>query len=125
MNPSSKEEETSKEVGKRGERWALRYLYSQGFDVLERNYRCRLGEIDLIAWDGPSLAFLEVKTRSSGEIAPALEALEEEQKARIHRAAAYYRKTRKLESCLYRFDLVAIDIRSDGRPDIRLIRNAF
>ncbi len=112
-------------LGKYGERLALRYLYGQGFDILERNFRCRLGEIDLIAYDGPCLVFIEVKARSSPEIVPAAEVLEEVQKGRIQRAAAYYRNSRRLENVDYRFDLVAIDLRPGTLPDLQLHRNAF
>lgn len=117
--------ESTADLGKEGERLALRFLYMQRYDILDRNYRCRLGEIDLIAYDGPILAFIEVKTRSANEKAPAVDALEKEQQGRIRRAADHFRKTRKLEHFLYRFDLVAIDVPLQGKPHIDLIRNAF
>ena len=57
-------------VGKAGEEAAVQFLRQHGYRILERNYRCRFGEIDLIARDGPMLAFVEVKTRRSQKYGP-------------------------------------------------------
>ena len=62
-------------VGKAGEEAAVQYLRQHGYRILERNYRCRFGEIDLIARDGRMLAFVEVKTRRSQKYGPAAAAV--------------------------------------------------
>jgi putative endonuclease len=116
---------SAKEQGQRGEALALRHLYRQGFDILERNFRCRAGEIDLIAYDGSVLAFIEVKARSSQDFGMPAEALLLEQQERIRRAAATYRRSRRLEHLSFRFDLVAVDLSAGSKPALKLIRNAF
>lgn len=118
-------ETDSRALGDRGERWALRFLYRQGYDILERNYRCRAGEIDLIGYDGPVLAFVEVKTRSSDRFGSPGESLAAEQEDRIRRAALSYRRNRKLEDLSYRFDVVSVEALPGGKPNIKLIRDAF
>lgn len=113
------------ELGRRGEALAVRHLYRQGYDILERNFRCRAGEIDLVAYDGSVLAFIEVKTRSSAAFGTPAEALDREQEGRIRRAAATYRSSRRLEHRSFRFDIVAIDASGVGSPAVKLIRDAF
>lgn len=120
-----KPDQRTRDLGNLGERWALRHLYREGYDVLERNFRCRAGEIDLIAYDGPVLAFVEVKTRSSDQFGTPAEALESDQQERIRRAADTYRRSRRLEDRSYRFDLVAVEVPAKGNPIIKLIRDAF
>jgi putative endonuclease len=117
--------ETSEELGSAAERWALRYLYRQGYDILERNYRCRSGEIDLVGYDGAVLAFIEVKARSSDRFGTPGEALLSDQEERIRHAADAFRRSRGLEHLSYRFDIVAVDLSSSRKPEIKLIRNAF
>jgi putative endonuclease len=116
---------SAREQGQLGETLALRYLYRQGYDILERNFRCRAGELDLIAYDGPVLAFIEVKARSSHEFGTPGDALVPEQQERIRRAAATYRRSRRLEHLSFRFDLVAVDLPAAGKPSVKLIRNVF
>jgi len=116
---------SAKEQGQRGEALALRFLYRQGYDILDRNFRCRAGEIDLIAYDGPVLAFIEVKSRSSQGFGTPAEALVPEQQERIQRAAATYRRSRRLEHLSFRFDLVSVDLSAGRKPVLKLIRNAF
>jgi len=115
----------ARERGQLGEQMALRQLYRQGYDILERNFRCRAGEIDLIGYDGPVLAFIEVKTRGSSDYGTPAEALTVEQQQRISRAAATYRRSRRLEHLSFRFDILAVDLSAGGQPTFKLIRNAF
>jgi putative endonuclease len=122
---NSESSDKSRELGSAAERWALRYLYRRGYDILERNYRCRAGEIDLIGYDGPVLAFIEVKARSSAFFGTPGEALRSDQEERIRHAADTYRRSRCLEHLSFRFDIVAVDLPSGKKPGIKLIPNAF
>lgn len=109
-------------VGTEMERVAAEYLESEGFEILEMNYRCRIGEIDIVAREGRYLVFIEVKYRTSGRRGDPLEAVNARKQRTILRVAMFYLKENGLETdtpC--RFD--AVGISENG--SIRLIRNAF
>lgn len=111
--------------GSRGEREAARYLKRQGLRVLARNVRAGGGELDLIARDGETLVFVEVKTRRQGD--PPADAVTPAKQAILTRAAmAFLRRHRLLETPC-RFDVVAIVWdQSQGRPpQIQHLRDAF
>ena len=110
-------------LGDRGERAAARYLRRQGLRVLLRGYRTRSGEIDLIARDGDTLVFVEVKARRQG--VPA-EAVTPEKQRRITLAALHFLRKHRLLEQRCRFDVVAIVWPDDRRkPQIDHFRNAF
>ncbi len=110
-------------LGDRGERAAARFLRRQGLRVLLRGYRTRSGEIDLIARDGDTLVFVEVKARRQG--VPA-EAVTLEKQRRITLAALHFLRKHRLLEVRSRFDVVAIVWPDDRRkPEIEHIRNAF
>ncbi len=103
------------------ERKAEAYLTARGYQVLERNFCWKGGEIDLIAWEGGYLVFIEVKFRSDGRKGEALEAVGEIKRRRICRTARVYCMKRKIrEDVPVRFDVVAVT----GR-EIRLVKDAF
>ncbi|MER2024467.1 MAG: YraN family protein [Eubacteriales bacterium] len=109
-------------VGTEMERVAAEYLESEGFEILEMNYRCRIGEIDIVAREGRYLVFTEVKYRTNGRRGDPLEAVNARKQRTILRVAMFYLKANGLETdtpC--RFD--AVGISENG--SIRLIRNAF
>lgn len=113
----------SRLLGDRGEREAARVLRRQGMRILLRGYRTPRGEIDLIARDGDTLVFIEVKTRRQG--VPA-EAVTPEKQRRLTLAAYHFLKHHQLLEQRCRFDVVAIvwpDL--DRPPTIEHIRNAF
>ena len=110
-------------LGDRGERAAALHLRRKGMRVIVRGYRTRLGEIDLIARDGDTLVFVEVKSRRRG--VPA-EAVTPEKQRRITLAALYFLRKHGLLEVRSRFDIVAVlwpDER--GEPQIEHIPNAF
>jgi putative endonuclease len=110
-------------LGDRGERAAARYLRRQGMRVWARGYRTRTGEIDLIARDGDTLVFIEVKSRRQGEPA---EAVTPEKQRRITAAALGFLHRYKLLEARSRFDVVAIVWPDDQHPPrIEHFRNAF
>ncbi|MEO6812121.1 MAG: YraN family protein [Isosphaeraceae bacterium] len=113
----------SRLFGDRGERTAARYLRRQGLRIIVRGYRTSQGEIDLIARDGPTLVFVEVKTRRRGTPAEAVTA---EKQRRITLTALHFLKRHNLLECPCRFDVVAI-LWPDGHqtPEIQHYRHAF
>lgn len=110
-----------RQVGADYENVAASFLQEQGYRILERNYRCRSGEIDLIARDGEYLCFVEVKYRSSGAFGSPLEAVGCRKQQQILKVAKYYlmRKRFSMDTAC-RFDVVAI-----AGKEITLLRNAF
>jgi putative endonuclease len=97
-------------LGPRGEDVAHRYLQRLGYEVVARNYlnAARTGELDLVAWDGDVLVFVEVKTRQTGEFGAPERNISEEKQVRIRRAAQEYarRAGQALSDC--RFDVLAV-----------------
>ena len=116
-------------IGRRGERLAAGHLRRLGCRILGRNYRCPAGEADLIVLDRSTrpetLAFVEVKTRRSGETVSPEYAVDRRKQAQIVRVARYYLSTRAAEEYAVRFDVVAITWPDRGRPEIRHIPDAF
>jgi putative endonuclease len=111
-------------VGKAGEEAAVQYLRHCGYRILERNYRCRLGEIDLIARDGKTLAFIEVKTRRSQRFGPAASAVTRAKQRHLIRVSQVYLTQMGQAHELCRFDVVTIEIDAQT-PRIELIKDAF
>lgn len=112
------------ELGKKGENLALKTIRSMGYKDILQNYRCRLGEIDLIARDGDTLVFLEIKTRRTGSTAYAKEAVNVRKRRQISKVALNYMKTNNCENTRARFDVVAISLVGSS-PKIEVIKNAF
>ncbi len=111
-------------IGKRGEDIALKYLKKHKYKILDRNYRCRFGEIDIIARDRDTLVFIEVKLRRCRDYGTPESAVDERKRRKIERVALDYMMKNDLRDRDIRFDVVAIDM-GDKKEDIRLIRNAF
>jgi len=112
------------ELGKRGEALAVGELKKLGYKIVETNYRCRLGEIDLIAREGKSLVFVEIKTRRYKPLGYAKEAVHPRKQRQISKAALTYMKQKRLDGARARFDVVAISLTSEGAK-IEVIKNAF
>jgi putative endonuclease len=110
--------------GQSGEDLACEYLARQGLRVVERNYRCRAGEIDVVARDEATWVFVEVKERTGTSHGSAVEAVTPVKIQRLLRAARVYAATRGLSEAPLRFDVVAIDWGPEG-PRVRHERNAF
>ncbi|HVF91720.1 MAG TPA: YraN family protein [Blastocatellia bacterium] len=122
-------------LGERGEREALAYLKDfEGFDIVATNFRVALGrglrgrkltaEIDIIAYDGETLAFIEVKTRASDEVVAPERAVDLRKQRQIARAAHRYRRLMRVTGEAYRYDVVTVV--PDGRSEpIELLRNYF
>ena len=113
-----------KNKGAWGEDRAAEFLASQGYRLLERNYRCPLGEMDIIAREGKTVVFVEVKTRSSERFGPPHAAIGPQKQRRMTAIALYYLKGKGWLGAPARFDVAAV-ILHEGRETVTLYRNAF
>src|SRR5215510_11647607 len=109
--------------GRRSEIDGAGYLRSIGFRVIASGYRTRAGEVDLIAWDGEVLVFVEVKALRSD--APPENAVGWHKQQRVMKAARSYLSQYRLQEVPHRFDILAISARPGRKPEFRLLRDAF
>lgn len=113
-------------LGKRGECYAARYLRRLGYKIVAGGNRTRYGEVDLVAVDGETIVFVEVKTRRAGEWGDAAAAVDQAKQDRVVRSALAFLKEHHLLECAVRFDVVAIVWPEDAsQPDLRHLQNAF
>lgn len=113
-------------LGQRGEKAAARYLRRQGYRVLARNVRSKFGELDLVALDGRTIVFVEVKTRVHHEAGLPAEAIDSDKQRRLTRLALHYLRRHRLLEQSTRFDVVAVTWPQSSRPpSIKHYRNAF
>jgi putative endonuclease len=113
------------ESGKSGEKLAVSYLQGEGYKIIERNYRTRLGEIDIIADCKGCTCFVEVRAKNSPAFGLPEETILKKKQLQISKAALAYIKQFKLEDRSCRFDVVCIDGVESLKPQVRLIKNAF
>lgn len=109
-------------VGRYGEQVAARWLVEHGMVVLDRNWRCSQGEIDLVLRDGDTLVFCEVKTRSSTAYGHPLEAVGPDKGARLRRLAARWLSQHPERAIGVRVDLVGVVLADRGRPEVTHVR---
>ena len=119
----------ARRTGVRGETYAYWYLRRNGYVFVARNYTPRgiKGELDLVGYDGKTLTFVEVRTRTVGEDLPALPELSitKEKQRVVIRTAQRFLAERRTGDCPCRFDVVAIDNRPGQPPVVRLHKDAF
>jgi putative endonuclease len=111
-------------LGAEGERVAEKFLRRRRYSILERNYRRRAGEVDLIALDGHTVVFVEVKTRTQPGFGSPLEAVDPRKQRQIQRAAQYYLSENRLHDREARFDVVGVWW-ENGDVRCELVKNAF
>jgi putative endonuclease len=111
-------------LGDRGENVAARYLRNQGYKIIVRNFKCDLGEVDIIARDGPTLVFVEVKTRAYDDPTPE-EQVNEAKQHQITKVAKVYLSRYGVPRPPARFDVVAIVWPTGREPQIRHTPGAF
>ena len=111
-------------TGESGEALAVKFLKKNGYRIIERNYRCKLGEIDIIARDDRGLAFIEVKARRTDEFGGPKWAVTPQKQRKISMVALEYLKETEQMEKKARFDVVAIRLLPD-HPDVEIIKNAF
>ncbi|MEK9136049.1 MAG: YraN family protein [Bacteroidota bacterium] len=115
---------STKASGNKGELIAMHHLKRLGFEIVEMNYRFRRGEIDVVAKDGDTLVFCEVKMRENDEFGDPAYAITPKKQQQIRKVALGYLFEHELKEQDCRFDVVAIKM-SRGTPEINYIRNAF
>ncbi len=113
------------ETGERGETLAYWFLRRSGYTMVARNRRARGGELDLIGWDGPVLAFVEVKTRASDAQAPPEAAVTHAKRRRLMRAAREYLRRLPRQPQAYRYDVVSLVWDAQAGLRVRLTKDAF
>lgn len=123
------------EIGAEGERLAAEFLIKQSYRLVLTNFKVPVGrnsrdaivtgEIDLIAYDGDKLCFVEVKTRSSDEFSSPLAAVDLRKQRQIVRTARVYRKIFHLSDTRIRYDVISIVLTKNERPKIELFENYF
>jgi putative endonuclease len=112
------------ELGKQGEEVAVNFLKKQGYKILEKNFRCKCGEIDIIALQKKTVVFVEVKTRSSLEFGSPQASVTSKKRIQLTKVAFFYLQKNRLFDRDARFDVVAIEMVA-GNNRIELIKNAF
>ena len=111
-------------LGSIAEEEAAKFLKKKGYRIIARNYRNRLGEIDIIAYEGKTLTFIEVKARRNTRFGLPEEAISDSKKRHISKAALVFLKEKGLFNQKARFDVLSITYLQEA-PRIRLIKNAF
>lgn len=112
-------------LGKAGEQLAVDYLHRQGYQIIERNFRTRNGEIDIIAKQASFLVFVEVKTRRSLQYGQPAEAVTYRKQQKLIQTALLYLQESPLAATGYRFDVMEIFIDANNNPHFHHIPNAF
>lgn len=113
------------DLGRRGEDLAADYLTERGLVVLSRNWRCRDGELDVVATDGRALVVCEVKTRATGDFGDPAEFVTPTKMLRVRRATQAWLRQYRVGWCEIRFDVVAVLWPAVGAPRLRHLRGVF
>ena len=118
-----------KELGAKGEEVAVNYLKSRGYRIVERNYRIRFGEIDIIAEQGDDLVFIEVKTRSGTLFGSPFESVTKQKQKQLSKVALEYISKQGFHNRPARFDVVGIELQKGSETfqdaAVELLQNAF
>lgn len=110
------------ELGRRGEATAAVFLERAGLRIVDRNWRCPVGEIDLVAVDGTTLVIVEVKTRSSDDFGQPLEAISSKKLERLYLLASKWARAHDLRFSGFRIDAVGVLDDGSGAPRIEHVR---
>jgi len=113
-----------REIGKRGEDAAAQYIEKRGYKIVERNFTCPLGEMDIIALDRKTLCFIEVKTLSGKTYGPPEIAVNIYKQHKLSKVALAYLNRKHLPDIKARFDVIAVTLSPEGER-IELIKDAF
>jgi putative endonuclease len=111
-------------LGSEGEALAVEFLRKKGYRIIAKNYKTFLGEIDIVAKDGDTIVFLEVKTRTNESFGYPFEAVNENKRRKIKNVALLFLKKMK-EEVPARFDVLSISSTGDGGQEITHIKDAF
>jgi putative endonuclease len=114
------------DTGRRGEQIAREHLEEKGYSILTTNFRCKVGEIDIIAKDRHMVVFVEVRTLTSAQRGPAYNTVTYPKQRQVKRAALFYISKHNLVNTQFRFDVIGITLnRKTGDFDLDQIENAF
>lgn len=116
---------SKKDLGRQGENQAVDFLVRQGYKILDRNFRNRLGEIDIIAFHRGVICFIEVKTRRTSFSGTPYEAISKRKQLKLAQLALSYLKYKKLLDRPARFDVVAVFDGVNDAGQVEIIQNAF
>ena len=113
-------------IAKKGEDLACNFITNNGYKIIERNFRIRGGEIDIIAIDNQTLVYIEVKTRTNLRFGRPEESVNKRKFKFLERAAKFYKVNRKASNLPLheRIDVVSVDLTDQNRPQLSLIKNA-
>lgn len=117
--------ETNLELGRRGEEATVKFLKENGYKILERNYKNKLGEIDIIAKENKILCFVEVKSRTDLRFGYPKEAVTYTKQRQLNKVALSYLKQYNLFDIPARFDVVSVIFNNQNKTEIEIIKNAF
>ncbi len=121
-----KTSDARQKLGRLGERLASDSLEERGYRIIERNFRCRSGEIDLVAEEGQDLVFVEVKTRRGTAYGLPEEAVNSRKARKLQEVACCYLELHNLPDCSWRIDVVAVQFTSLGKlEEIRVYQHAI
>lgn len=102
-------------LGRAGEEAAAQYLKKNGYRLIKRNFNCRVGELDIVAMDGPCLVFVEVRTKSGSAFGLPQESITRKKKQKLRQTASVYLLASGLKDAAVRFDFIAVYLNSDGK----------
>ena len=122
---AEKEPSHNKKIGKRGEDAAARFLENNGYEILERNWKCEYGEADIIAMEGTTLVFVEVKTRSNEKHGFPEDAITPKKRKKYEQIAHVYLSQTDFVDIRVRFDVMALLVAGKNRAFLRHHVNAF
>ncbi len=119
--PSSEKQNT----GRKGEELAVAYLESKGYTILERNYFFERSEVDLVAYEGQKIIFVEVKTRTGDGYGAPEDSITDQKRRNIFKASEAWLYERKMDGAPVRFDVISIRDTKQSAPDIKHFEGAF
>ncbi len=112
-------------LGTRGEMLAGEYLRKQDYQILEKNFRCKMGEIDVVAVKAGRLRFIEIKTRSGPGFGRPEESVHPLKQKKLAKLAMWYLKEKKISETSISFDVLAVEWDPSAKPVFKLIEDAF
>ncbi len=114
------------DTGRHGEQLAVRHCRGLGYEILATNYRKSFGEVDIVAKDGRTIVFIEVKTRRSRTFGSPFEAVDGRKQRQLARIALDFLQSRRLTEMAARFDVIAVTLdRNSQSPHLEHLRDAF
>ena len=116
---------SKQDLGNKGENLAVQYLREKGYTILETNWRCRQGEIDIVAQKGETYVFCEVKTRRGDNVQDALAGITPNKRKKFIKAVYYYLNEKELDDVLWRIDAIGIALPHRGQAIIEHVEDAL